>query len=150
MDQIAEFSHLFDYDAWANRRWLDALADKGWPEPDRAVFTHILAASDIWLQRVNGASPAEMPTPEPSAATIATLSREWKVALKHRPGDLMVFYKRTTGEPLHLPLSAIVRHLLNHGTYHRGELRGLCRSRGDDAFPETDYALFEISIGAAE
>lgn len=149
MHSSTELHRLFDYDLWANRRWLDALAAKGWPEPDRVVFVHILAALEIWLQRVNGTSLPEMPTPDLYVATIERLNRDWKQALADRPDDSIVHYKRTTGEALQLPISTIVCHVLNHGTYHRGELRGLCRSRGDDQFPETDYALFDLEMQAS-
>jgi uncharacterized damage-inducible protein DinB len=132
----------FDYDLWANLRWRDWLVGKGWPEPDREIFIHILGAQEIWLTRFHGHSPSTIPTPEPEEATMRPIIEGWKKELNGRDEDVVIDYTRMNGEQLRAPLSEIARHVVNHGTYHRGELRGLCRARNDSSFPETDYLTF--------
>lgn len=132
----------FEFDRWANRLWFAAIEEKGWPEPDRAIFQHILAAQEAWLKRLSFISLREMPTPEVSLATIDRLTDAWCDALKVRDPQEIIAYRRYNGEELTLSIEHIARHVVDHGTYHRGELRGLCRSRGDDAFPETGFALY--------
>ncbi|MGV3616908.1 MAG: DinB family protein [Fimbriimonas sp.] len=132
----------FDYDRWANEAWFTCLEAKGWSEPDRSIFEHILAAQEIWLMRVGGTSPAEMPKPELSLATMDRLHHGWRNALKNAQGDPLITFRRTTGEAIQTRLGDIARHVVNHGTYHRGELRGLCRGRGDEDLPETDFSRY--------
>lgn len=39
-------------------------------------------------------------------------------------------------------LSEVAHHVFNHGTYHRGHLRGLADAAGFEDFPETDLIRF--------
>ncbi len=138
MPDFLALARDFDYDLWANTKWLECLLGKGLPEPDTGIFRHILSASEIWLQRVNGASPAAMPEVEPVESELQRLHDEWIDVLSKATDDRPITYRRTTGEELTVNLYATAHHAANHGTYHRGELRGLCLARGDDDFPETD------------
>ncbi|MFX6823282.1 DinB family protein [Acinetobacter baumannii] len=52
-------------------------------------------------------------------------------------------FKRFNGEEVTSTVESIVLHVANHGTYHRGELRGLCRAAGWEDFPETDFFLWD-------
>lgn len=135
----------FDFDNWANKQWLGTLQRKSGVETDLAVFSHLLSASEIWIRRCNGTSVSSFPVIEPTEAEIDRLTAEWKQRLNDAGDDPIIAYKRTTGEALEARLSHIAAHLLNHGTYHRGELRGLCRARGDSDFPETDLILWMMT-----
>jgi uncharacterized damage-inducible protein DinB len=137
----------FDYDLWANRQWLDFLTRKMVGDPDSKVFQHILSAQEIWYQRCLGTSLTAMPTFPPTHEKMAELNGQWKTVLEAREDDPLIHFHRTTGEPGHMRLSQIAQHVVNHGTYHRGELRGLCLSRADGDFPETDLAGFFPSMG---
>jgi uncharacterized damage-inducible protein DinB len=132
----------FDYDVWANMRWHNCLLGKQFPSPDTEIFAHIFSATEIWVRRLNGESLTALPKVEPTEAEITRLHREWVEVLQEATDDRIVDFRRTNGESLSLRLSEIARHVINHATYHRGELRGLCKARNDDDFPETDYALF--------
>lgn len=135
-DQVT-LSERFDYDLWANKLWLEALQNKNEPASN-GVFAHILSAQDIWRQRCRGFSPEAMPVVTPSASELERLNIDWKAIISETDHNQVVVFRRTTGQQLELPLFKIAAHVLNHGTYHRGELRGLCRARADDDFPETD------------
>jgi len=143
----AELSAFFDYDLWANRHWAAYLAGRGWPEPESAIFRHILSASTIWLLRLEGESPAAMPAPGIDDATMVDLHDRWVHVVTNRDLKEVIDYKRMNGEALSSRVGAIARHVANHGTYHRGELRGLCRAAGLDDFPETDYIRFSLELG---
>lgn len=139
---------LFEYDLWANRQWLGLLQRRGMPEPDASVFQHILSAQEIWWQRCQGDSPRQMPTPALTDGTLVALHGAWCELLSTRADDSMIDYHRTTGEPHSLYFHQIAQHVCNHGTYHRGELRGLRRAAGDSDFPDTDLSgwLFEAGL----
>ena len=145
MVDFSEYSEGFQYDAWANTLWLKCLEAKGFPQPDTGIFEHVLSASSIWYQRCLGFSPSSFPKVELTAVAIQQAADKWAVLMDSLPEDRVVEYKRTTGEPMSTELSQIVLHVLNHGTYHRGELRGMCLLRGDETFPETDRILFSLT-----
>jgi uncharacterized damage-inducible protein DinB len=46
---------------------------------------------------------------------------------------------------LTLPLSEIVRHVVNHGTYHRGNLTAMLRQMGHEGVP-TDYIHYLYAV----
>lgn len=138
----AELVRLFDYDLWANRAWLGYLSARGWPDTETAVLGHVLAASAVWLSRLEGESPAAMPMPAVDEATLAALHGRWTGELARRALTEVVNYRRFNGDRTESEVGDIARHVVNHGTYHRGELRGLCRACGDESFPETDYIRF--------
>lgn len=145
-----ELTQLFDYDLWANRQWLAVLERSDFPEPDTSVFQHILSAQEIWLRRCRGHSPTEMPSPSVDEATLMQLNKDWKELLAALDANPLIEYRRTTGEPNAAHLHAIARHVINHGTYHRGELRGLKRAAADLDFPDTDLIGFVMQQGLRE
>ncbi len=83
-----------------------------------------------------------MPKVAANAETLERMNKKWKEVLATEDSDRSIIYCRTAGEQFTTSLWVIARHVVNHGTYHRGELRGLCRARGEIDFPETDFSLF--------
>jgi uncharacterized damage-inducible protein DinB len=130
----------FEYDLWANLRWLEFLPHA---TPDeQQIFAHIQGAQKIWADRVAGISATELPSAEPTLETLTTLNQTWIELIKSNDPEEVIHYKRTTGEPQSLQFSQIARQVANHGTYHRGQMRGLCQARNCTDFPETDILLF--------
>lgn len=158
-----DFITHFAYNKWANRRLLkaagplpiesfskDLMASFG---SLRGTFGHILWGELWWLRFwQNGALPPEFPPEE--FPTVQALSTRWseleqeqqafvagltdeQVAATRRVRD----YEYTLGELLH--------HLLNHSTYHRGQVVLLLRQLGERP-PSTDFRLFltEVRYGA--
>ena len=144
MADWAALSEGFRFDAWANALWLDYLNESAAGDPDRAILKHALSASTIWLSRIQGESLTAMPDVEGSHETISKLLGGWLEALSSHLDDPVIYFKRTTGEAMSRTVSEIAIHVVNHGTYHRGELRGLCRARGVDGFPETDRIRYSF------
>jgi uncharacterized damage-inducible protein DinB len=77
------------------------------------------------------------------------LNQVWMDLVARVPAAQIVSYRRTNGEPLQTPFGTIARHVINHGTYHRGELRGLLRAAGDTEFPETDLVAYALAVRPA-
>lgn len=138
----------FEYDRWANLLWLDFLQKTQTPEVYRKIMGHILGAQTVWVSRIEGESLAAIPSPSLEAATIEELNERWKAVLTTRSPDEVIQYRRTTGEALESSIEEIALHVVNHGTYHRGELRGLCRADEIDGFPETDRIKFTLERAA--
>lgn len=132
---------LYDYHYWMTRQMLaacEALTPQQWDQAlghswgsVHGVTAHMLAAEMIWLARWNGASPAALATAE-DFPTLADVRRVWA----NVEADLRRFvsqcddaqlaadlhYTNTRGEPFSVPLGALMLHVANHGTHHRGEL----------------------------
>jgi len=134
------FVEGWKYDRFANLAWLEPVVQEGTDEEKR-VFRHILAASKIWVTRLDGRSMTAMPDVPATAEAIDDLTHEWIAVLPKLQYDTVIDYTNTRGEAHSCRVGDIVRHALNHGTYHRGQLRESFGARGA-AFPETDFILF--------
>jgi uncharacterized damage-inducible protein DinB len=143
------FRLLFAYDAWANARALDACAKLS-PEQFtrdldssfrsvRDTLAHIHGAQWIWLERFQGRSPGGLPSPQ-DFPDLAALRARWSEvepelllyvnALKVSDLETVVEYRTAKGTALSNPLWQSLQHLVNHGTYHRGQLTTLLRQLG--------------------
>lgn len=156
---IGEVSQSFAYNRWANQRVLDAAEalntqdytrDLGGSYASiRDTLIHILAAEWIWVQRWNGASPTEMP--DWDLSTIPALRARWAEVEAEQtafveplgPADLerIVRYSNTQGQPFAEPLSAQLRHVVNHSTHHRGQITTMLRQLHIKP-PTTDFIAF--------
>jgi uncharacterized damage-inducible protein DinB len=145
----AEIQQLYDYNAWANRRSL-AATEKLTPEQFikplgssfssvRDTLAHIYGAEWIWLERFQGRSPAALPDIT-QFEDVASLRERW---LDHEQ-RLLAFVRGLTQSDLDRemeyktfkfgvysnPLWQSMQHLVNHGTYHRGQVTTMLRQLG--------------------
>ena len=132
-----------DYDLYANRLWLPAVLSKA-EGPERAIFHHLLSASRIWLMRSNGISPTEAPSVELSEDGLLRIHDEWARAVATFEYGHEVHYRSLRGDPGSCSFGDIARHVMNHGTYHRGQLGALFGAAGLD-LPETDFISFAFA-----
>jgi len=157
---LAELNDLYAYNRWANRRILSAIAavptdwitrDLGNSFPSLlATMSHILSAEWIWLERWKGRSPAGFPDAG-ALASLPDLTRWWQSVEREQsafldrltPADLVesIDYRNTAGAPFRAPLWQLMRHVVNHSTYHRGQTVTMLRQLGAVA-PSTDLVLF--------
>lgn len=144
-----EMRVLFDYNAWANHRALDAAAALTTEqfvktmgssfESVRDTLAHICGAEWIWLERFQGRSPASLPDAA-ECADVESLRAKWA----GQEGRLLAFVGKLTQEDLNRvmeyktlkfgvyrnPLWQSMQHVVNHGTYHRGQITTLLRQLG--------------------
>lgn len=99
----------------------------------RDTLVHIYGADRTWLGRVRGEIPARVnPNDYPD---VKALWKEWDEVLSTWPkvveslGDVerVIAYKAFDGTLYSSKLSDIVRHVVNHGTYHRGQMTTMLR-----------------------
>jgi uncharacterized damage-inducible protein DinB len=157
MDEIRT---LFAYNRWANLRFLDALSvltdeelgrNMGSSFPSVAeTLVHLLGAEWIWLERWSGRSPSGFPDAYTLNSVAAvrirwdTLWREQRAFLDGLGDDDLarpVAYTNLAGADYTQPLGDLLRHVVNHATYHRGQLTTLLRQLGHGA-PGTDLVTF--------
>ncbi len=119
------------YDQWANDLWDKTLLE--WSNP-RANETrgHMTNAKRSWLERMTG-EPHDVREIELDARYIAFVLES---DLTHE-----LEYRNLRGDTFRQPLHQILRHVVFHGQYHRGQLRALAEEDGI-AWPETDMIAF--------
>lgn len=131
----------FDYDRWANHLWIDRIG--GFKNIGRAhaILEHILSAQRIWLKRIG----VEF-QPQQEDISLRDLfdvtSQAWVDVFKAIAPEETITYVTMRGDQFSNTLEQIAIHVINHGTYHRGQLRGLAESEGFENFPETDFILY--------
>lgn len=147
--KVEDFRLLYDYNAWANQRTLDACAaltseqftrDLGSSFCSvRDTLAHIIGGEWVWLERWLGRIPSAVP----AAADLPDFDsvRQRMVQID---GDLVEYvasltpddiqrvlkYKTTKGAPQEQPLWQTLQHLVNHGTHHRGQVMTMLRQLG--------------------
>lgn len=139
---------LYAYDAWANRRLLDACAaltpeqfTKDLGSSFRSVrdtMAHIMGAEALWLERFQGrtatlASGDQFPDLTSLRARWAEVERNLLAYVGGlSAGDLerSFDYRDLKGNPHTSLLWQTLQHVANHSTYHRGQVTTLFRQLG--------------------
>lgn len=151
-----DFHSLFAYNGWANRRLLQAchkLDDDqyaaepvpGWTSV-RATVVHILASTDGWLRALSGENvetmpiEADLPTVQDAEAKFEELDHALATLLKSLAAESLEtpITLHGRGRSVTLPPWAVLRHVVNHATYHRGQVAAKLRRLGVDP-PATDF-----------
>lgn len=112
------------------------------------IFCHMQAARRLWLLRVQG-SPADLPPDgvfpvwplEKAEAEALEMDALWAGFLRSLPAadvDRPVRYTCTEGAPFISTLSDILTHVVNHSSYHRGQIALLVAKTGVRP-PVTDF-----------
>lgn len=137
---------LYEYNRWANGRTLEAaerldaaalLKDLGNSFPSvRDTLAHILGAEWIWLRRWLGETPAKI-LAAAEFPTVASLREHFRAVDRERAEFLASVtearlqqsfdYRDLAGNALRLPLAQSLQHVVNHGTYHRGQVTTMLR-----------------------
>jgi uncharacterized damage-inducible protein DinB len=135
----------FEYDKYANFIWLPFIVGVALPE-EKQIFNHILAASTVWVARMDGVSLNAMPEVAIHEDSIIDLHQRWMQAIVRYKFDDLISYRNTRGDPFESTFGDITRHVTTHGTYHRGQIREKFGARGAN-FPETDFIQFARDRG---
>jgi len=111
------------------------------------TLNHIYLAELIWIARVEGNADAKMDE-LPAPADIAALGEAWPVLHQRWIGwaqalddwSKTLTIRGRAGE-FQVPYWKLVMHLMNHGSYHRGQLATMLRQAGIKP-PATDLLMF--------
>lgn len=136
----------FDYDRWANARWLAYLDGHEHGERGREILRHHLSALLTWHRRIQDAVSGSSQNPaspdDDLAAGFDHVYGAWAELIASNPPETIIDYQTFAGEPYRNTIGQIVAHGLNHGTYHRGQIRGLMEAFGRNDFPDTDFIMY--------
>ena len=145
----AEMRDLFAFNAWANHRVLtaaEALTAAQFTQPLGSSFSsvrdtlaHICGVEWVWLERMEGRSPSSIPEAK-EYPDVATLRSRWAGIEKHwleyvsrldqAELDEEVDYKTLSFGAARDPRWQMMQHVVNHGTYHRGQVIAMLRQLG--------------------
>ena len=158
--ELPGIHNLYAYNRWANDRILSVAGSLSEEELRRdlggsfgslwGTLVHIFGVEWLYPQRWNGVSPSALPAPE-QFGDLAALRAFWdKVRadqqrfidqLNEQRLHQLVEYVSLGGGKFSYPLVDQMRHLVNHSTYHRGQVT--LRLRLLDQQPmATDYLLY--------
>ena len=83
---LADFQRMFAYDTWANGEVLASFRKSGAGPKSVKFMAHVLAAGQLWLDRLVGVDQKVVVWPEPSIdqceAKVAELGTRWQEFLK--------------------------------------------------------------------
>jgi uncharacterized damage-inducible protein DinB len=135
--------HLYDYNYWANKRYLavaDSLTEEqlfrkqghSW-DSVHAVFVHMMSSERMWPQRWRG-EPGTFLDPK-DFPTVASIGEYWVDVEKNMLAFIAeqtedsllhsITYTNPKGETFTLPLWQMVVQPPSHNTHHRGELAAM-------------------------
>jgi uncharacterized damage-inducible protein DinB len=161
-----ELRTLYAFNRWANRRLLDAASSLTSEELTRDMTTshgsvlgtllHIFWAEWLWLQRWLGRSPAQGDLPIGEIHDVASLVTRWReleevqrsfaAGLTEDALTRRVGYENFAGERWEYSLVHMLQHVVNHSSYHRGQVVTLLRQLGHQP-PTTDLLVYFDETG---
>jgi uncharacterized damage-inducible protein DinB len=145
----ADLRTLIDYHYWARDRALDAaalLTPEQYTKPLGSSFTsvrdtlaHTYSSEWAWYWRWRGTSPTSM-LPFDQFPDVASLRKAWaeheaKVrafvgALDEAGVNRVYEYKTLNGQPGSSAFCEMLQHVVNHASYHRGQVTTMLRQLG--------------------
>lgn len=149
------------YNIWANERICKVFASLAPAVLDKEVKSsfntlrktiyHIWGAEWIWYQRLHGVNPTTFP-----GDSFKGDFTGFQLEFLQQSGKYFVYISKATGKRLSKDLthtnmkgdkfsnkvSNILLHLMNHSTYHRGQIITMLRNLGITQIPSTDFITY--------
>jgi len=153
---------LITYNTWANfqlMHWLNALDEKQFEKELTSSFSsikqtalHIWNAERYWFSFLKGEPPEAFL--KDHSGNISTFFTDWKAETLQLEHYLLSLSDEDLLKNLHvntpwlkgeMPCYAFIQHVINHGTYHRGQIITLGRIVGLTQAPNTDFAIYTLA-----
>lgn len=134
-------------DHW-NGRLAHVFTDGTMDVPDRArkIFSHMLNAHNIWNNRISGLGMPfgiwQLHSPLDYAKIAAANYSSSMEIINNRDLHEIISYSNSQGTQFTNSISDVLFQVINHSTYHRGQLAMLFRDHGVEPLA-TDYILFK-------
>jgi uncharacterized damage-inducible protein DinB len=150
-----ELIKLFDYHIWAMNKLLKHLKQlpiQIYSQSLESVFpsistviNHIYQVDLLWYKRYNNSYSS---SPVVSLNTIDEALIEFNQLHTNMKADLLTrdhlkefSYRNSKGEVYRNTIIEVIQHLVNHGTYHRGNISAMIRELGYPGI-STDYIVY--------
>jgi uncharacterized damage-inducible protein DinB len=146
------FLKWYQYNAWANRRVIGCLEQQMvTDEKILSVFGHLMAANFIWLNRIKDLPKSKYELwgkyDFPELKKMVDEADELWMSFLHSTEnfDRVMKYRNYVGDYFENNVQQIMIHLVNHGTYHRGQVAMLLRQKGFEPV-NTDFITYDRVI----
>ena len=160
-------NHLLGFHYWARDRVftaVESLDAEQYARPMgnsfasiRDTLNHVFLAEWIWYTRWNGVSPTSFPTDEiPDLSTLRSRWSDLEGKVRDYLGNAgesginrVINYRLMGGKEGASPLWQMVAHVVNHATYHRGQVTTMLRQLGAAPAKSMDMIGFYREQAAA-
>jgi uncharacterized damage-inducible protein DinB len=149
------------YNIWANERICKVLEKLGPALLDKELTSsfktiretvyHIWDAETLWYKRLMGKSLSEWPS-ESFKGNFAEFQTEflggsgkfflYVLNKDKKQLERELTYKNVEGKKFTHKIANIIQHVVNHSTFHRGQIITMLRSLSITELPPTDYIAF--------
>lgn len=148
MTSLELLRHQLELVIWADDQQLDAAASLSADQLKKdfgfsfgsvhATLVHMYGAAYLWLNRLQGNDDLPYPTPAdlPTLAVVRerwdAVHADWRTYLAGQTEEALdaPFEYGRRGKRYVSPLRAIIAHVLDHATHHRGQLNSLIKLAG--------------------
>ena len=153
-----DFDVLYAFNRWAHARMFESCDPLSPEELEReiggsfgsvlATLTHLVGADWVWLERFHGRSPRALPSVFAGLGELRSRTAEIERGQQAVLGsltperlDAKITYVNFAGATYSYTLADTMVHVVNHGSYHRGQVATMLRQLGKKPL-STDYLLF--------
>ncbi len=147
------------YNLWANQRTVDLLNqydEKIITQPVVNSFPsieltmkHLWGAEKIWLMRLKGNPTATFPDFNGSVKEVFQMglkvSKDFLEFVENQEEaffDSVCDFQNTKDKGYSIPVQQIIHHIMNHSTYHRGQITTLGRQADFGKIQSTDFISY--------
>ncbi|MGH7612562.1 MAG: DinB family protein [Gemmatimonadales bacterium] len=167
MIDVRAVQELYRFNRWANARVFDAISgvtqeqflkDLGSSYPSiRETLTHIVWGEWLWLQRWRGTSPrtvfqaTDFPLPDSLKTRWLEVELEQRGFVESTTAERLlciVRYVNLQGQTWEYPLWRQMYHIVNHSSYHRGQVTTMLRQVGARPIA-TDFLVFHDEVDSS-
>ncbi|PKA82065.1 putative damage-inducible protein DinB [Ulvibacter sp. MAR_2010_11] len=142
------FKDKFQYNFESNKRLIDCIENlpAAYTEHAQTLICHILNAHSVWNSRIMGKTTSRGVWDNYPIEVLSPLNKEHLAdsleILKNKNLNDLIQYTNTKGETYQNTVHDILYHIINHSTYHRGQLMSELKQNG--VMPvSTDYIFFK-------
>ena len=155
------FKELAEFNLWANNivcNWLEEITDEQWTRQLASSFNsiqqtvlHIISAEKAWQERFKknpnvvflqsnykGSKNEHIALWKESSEGLKTFIENFD----EKELNVNLDFKRLNGDAFSMPYYQLLAHVINHATYHRGQLVTMLREVGFTNVQSTDLLNF--------
>jgi uncharacterized damage-inducible protein DinB len=142
------FRNKFQYNHLSNKRVIDLIISNSnaYSTKAQTLISHTLSAHHIWNSRINSVSPAHQVWDVYEISELQQLNDEelQRSLLIISDSDLteIITYTNTQNQQFTNSIGDILFHIINHSTYHRGQLISELKAQGLTPI-STDYIIYK-------
>jgi len=147
---IPFFIDKFEYNHKSNQLLISGIekTPASYKERVQRLIGHTLNAQNIWNHRILGSPPTQLVWDTFGIERLSMLNEEnhqqsIEIVRSHDLNDV-IDYTSSTGEVFRSTISEILFHIINHSTYHRGQLMTTLKQNSVVPIP-TDYIFYNRS-----